>query len=208
MQDLGALGALEAVAASIRIGGMDVSSLLGWAGMALYTLAFVAVASGLLPRSPRYFLANLVAACAVAISSAALASWQAVAVNVAWALLSANALAGRRIVLPIWVPHVVHLAVAGLVAATLWQLGARGGPAAVEMLAWFSLLGFVYSYLAFANFLMGPTAFHVWNFAAATSLIPQVLREGNYPVLAIEVLWASVAIYGLVREMRPGRVPA
>jgi len=173
---------------------------IGWAGFAVYLLAYALLAAGLLRRGRPYFALNVAAALAVTAVSVFKGSVQAALINLAWAVLSAAAFVNAR-------PRAVasgRAVLRGLIAlglACAAALGLAGRWAgAVEALSWTSVAAFVGGYLLFSTHAVGRLEFHLLNVIASTSLLPGLWQDANWPVFALETAWGSIAAVGAVSE--------
>ena len=169
--------------------------LLGWFGTLLYLANYAYLAFYRRWRRPVYFSANGVAALSLVVSSAAIASWQAVGINFFWAAISVWLLIGGSFrfvrvgpgVLTVGVGLCWVTALPALFWQWQWQL-------AVAIIGWSSTFAFSAAYLLFAarRLTIGP--YHLWNAYAAFVLLPQLYLDANWPVLAMEVCWFVISL--------------
>jgi hypothetical protein len=75
-----------------------------------------------------------------------------------------------------------------------------------------NILGFVGAIIILAGFAWGTLrnaapdlAYHLSNFSGAALLAVSLTINFNLPALCLEVAWAAIALFGLVRMMRKGR---
>lgn len=153
----------------------------GSAGTLLY-LVNRALISLSAPYEDRcYFAGNLIAASAVAVSSLMMASWQASAINLVWAVISLRRLRGNAVDVPISGPRIILvLAVAAAIALVL-------RPAAVfAIFAWLSVAVFALACLLFASGGLGRHGYMWLNAYAATTMTPQLWLDRNFPVPTLD----------------------
>lgn len=176
---------------------------LGWVGTAIYLInyAYLGLAAGV--RHARYFAANAVAAGLLTVSSFALGSWQSVFINGFWLVVSVLAL--RAVTLRVGKLSRIHLLALVLVMLVsslfVWLQDERQ---AVALLGWSSACAFCGSYLLFSSHLLSTDEFHLFNGYAATALLPQLWRDENWPVLALELCWLVLSVIAYSRHARKG----
>lgn len=172
---------------------------LGWFGTSLYLgnyayLAFVSRYS-----RPMYFTANAVAAISLVISSFAIASWQAVGINLFWAAISLWLLLGRGFRFVTADPRLLVFVTFGFwviaLAAVIVAL-----PQSVSVLGWSSMFAFSASYLLFAADRLNVGMFHLWNAYAAVVLMPQLSLDSNWPVLLLEICWFLISVFAYINH--------
>lgn len=148
-----------------------------------------------------YFSVNLIAACLLVLSSAMLASWQAVAVNLFWASVSLLLLANvdlKRILFPRVIFHSLMLGWAFIIVIK-W-LSTAAFPS--DWLAWSSTTAFCLAYLLFVSDKMRAKNYFGWNSYAALSLLPQLWLDSNWSVFVLEICWAAISLFGYIRHYR------
>lgn len=174
---------------------------LGWFGTTLYLLNYAYLA--FYPKWKRviYFAANGIAAISLVVSSAALASWQAVGINGFWAAISIWLLLGLGFD---WVPltrRSLEFGVLGLLLVAAgsvywdWRLS-------VSWVGWSSTFAFSLAYLLFAAQKLQVRRYHFWNAYAAFVLLPQLWLDTNWPVFAMEVAWFGISVAALIKTYR------
>lgn len=176
--------------------------LLGWAGSLLY-LANHAALSALRAYPERvYLLGNLVAAVLVGAASLALHSWQSVGVNLFWAAVSLQGLAGRevhaRMLSERWFRRLTGLMVSGGVMAAAVSLRLSA-----DLLGWASVAGFCGVYFLFANHEVGRPAYFLYNVLAALLILPVLWLDRNWPVFALEACWAVLSFGAFLKHRGP-----
>ena len=148
-----------------------------------------------------YFAANMIAALALVVTSAALHSWQSMVTNLFWAGVSLRRLCGGSIYLPsglqAWTRPIAAiclvLALAGL---------AIGFEVLLASLAWISVVLFAGVYLLFAADRLQKRQYLWLNVLAALLILPQLWLDTNYPVFLLESIWAILSFVGAVRMPR------
>ena len=71
-----------------------------------------------------------------------------------------------------------------------------------NILAWFSVFAFSFSYFLFSIQKISEKLLHMYNFLAAVSLIPKMYMYDNMQVVILEVLWAFFAIKAYIEESK------
>jgi len=182
-------------------------TILGWIATAAYLVNHAYVSTRSEYRRGLYFGVNFAAASGIAVSSAALASWQAVATNVFWAAVSLAALLHVRI------EGRIPLAERWIISPifTLAALGAAWGLADLEagmgLVGWAATALFCAAYLLFANAAVTRPRFLLYNVAAAYLFTPILFLHGNWPVFGLEVAWGAISFAGW-RAAKRGARPA
>ena len=165
----------------------------GWVGTVLYLLnhAYVSLVKAWKPAW--YFSGNLLAALLLVIQSSYLQSWQAVAVNGFWLVISAYSLTGKKLTAnllkPAHLPFILFFTVG--VALAFLGLSFEG---VVQSLAWSATLAFGLRYFLFASSTLSQRQYLIYNFYAASVIAPAMYFDANYPVLALEVSWAVISL--------------
>lgn len=177
---------------------------IGWAGTVLYLVNHALLAFSRIERGRAYYLANGMAAALVTVSSVALSSWQAVAVNGFWVLASLAGLAGITLGVSraASARGLIGLCGVGLVVAAVLAVGdVQHG---IRGLGWAATVLFCGSYLLFAVGRMTQSVFLACNAAAAFGLIPVLVLDQNWPVVFLEVVWCALSVIGLMRMGKTG----
>lgn len=182
-------------------------ALIGWIATAVYLAnhACLSIERGY-PRR-LYYLLNFFAAGGLVISSLVIASWQPVAVNVFWAVVSLLALAGMSLktgsgVSQKWLLWPLY----ALVAAALLLL-AFDWMTAIITLGWAGTFLFCAAYLFFSGGIVRRRRFLLLNLIAACLLMPVLYLHQNWPVLALEAAWAVISLAGWLRAQRLPPLP-
>lgn len=175
-------------------------SLIGWLGTVSYLLAHFYLALTHDPRVRMYYVVNLLAALMLVFSSVVIASWQAAATNVFWALIS------LAIVLR-YAPQVSFKLSERWLIAPCVMLGLVGMGRSLfdfytgmSLLGWAGTLLFGLSYLLFASGVIQRRRFLWYNMTAAYALVPILYLDDNLPVFVLELAWGSISAVGLLRH--------
>ncbi|MEO1575151.1 MAG: hypothetical protein AAFU65_09350 [Pseudomonadota bacterium] len=177
-------------------------SLLGWAGTTLALGNHALLSFGRIERGRPYYLVNALGAVLVTLSSLALASWQAVAVNGFWVLASAAGYLGVTIRLTPAVSVRALLAVCLVLALPAGWHAFFDPAVALRWLGWSGTVLLCGSYLLFAVDRMSQGVFLACNAVAAFSLVPVLVLDQNWPVVLLELVWGILSLIGLVRWRR------
>ncbi|NHK27524.1 hypothetical protein FF098_006370 [Parvularcula flava] len=177
-------------------------SIIGWVATVIYLANHIALSVNRNYRGRLYFLLNLIGASGLVVSSLVLQSWQAVAINTFWAVVSLLSLAGRHtgtdfklsdkaLTWPVWV-----LGAGGLVYAIL---APNQGLAA---LGWAATLLFCGAYLLFSAETIRRRRFLAYNVAAAFGVAPILYIDANWPAFGLEMAWGTISLIGFVNAFR------
>lgn len=172
---------------------------IGWLGTGTYLVAYGLLSAKIIRAEALYYRLNILGASGIVVVSWAKGTWQAVAINVLWIVLSLYGLLGKsppvRAVSPRGARGVVAVVAAAALAAFSmgsWHLG-------IELLGWVSFLAFFLGYALFVSGRISQREFHVWNLVAPTVLLPELWVHRNAPVFVLEAVWALSAAVGLWR---------
>ena len=171
----------------------------GWLGTLLYLLnhAYISLESDWKTRI--YYSGNLLAAVLLVMQSSVLATWQAVAINAFWALVSVALLCRLAI-------DKVPFSMRGFLLLALLLIVWVGSQATVSTTALLSALGwssayfFCASYLLFSSGKMPPRYYFLCNLYAALALLPQLWISENWPVFCLEIIWAVLSAIGAAKR--------
>lgn len=182
----------------------------GWLGTALYLAAQMLLALFDLSRF-RYVMLNAAAALASSAYSVYIWSIQAVCINVVWTALSLAALRYHGVtVTPPRDPVAAHrrsLAIVGGGAAAFAAAWLGQPPDLWVWLSWLSFWLYSAAYFTFIFVGLRRNAFLALCITAASALIPQLVVDGNQPVLVVQGLWIVFSAVGLMRgEANAARV--
>ncbi|MCU7891352.1 MAG: hypothetical protein KZQ78_06955 [Candidatus Thiodiazotropha sp. (ex Ustalcina ferruginea)] len=178
---------------------MTTLSLIGWLGTAIYLLNYAYIS--LLPvwRKWIFFGGNLIAALCLILSSTVIGSWQAVAVNGFWAMISLLLLIGIRIALPLLFIRLIWV-MAGLFGFAIILACFKGIALTISLFGWSSVFIFCCGYLLFSAQHMAPRHYFILNTYAALALMPQLWLDNNWAVFWLEVIWASLSLLGVIQK--------
>ena len=181
--------------------------IVGWIGAFVYFYGYLLIALGLSTTRRHYLLVNTVAALCIIAVSAFKGTHPAVVLNIAWLAIS---IAGMRGAYPRFTVGSSRVFLAGgvvslAVVGVLFVAGER--TLAVLMLAWLGTAIFIVSYLLFVNQGISVAAFNRCNVVAPIALLPRLYDDSNWPVLALEVFWATVALYAVARRRPAAGAP-
>ena len=181
---------------------------LGWFAVIVYICAQAYVSFVSHFRRGVFYSLNAVAAVALAVASAAILSWQAVAVNVFWAGVSVLGLRYTK-----W-PNVLRVrprVVFWLISAVTFSglVGVANGALVrgFDLLGWAGTLLYCGIYLLFAAQRLGRRRYLLLNVAASALLMPIYYLDGNIPSLTLNVFWAGISFAGVFAIAVRGRAP-
>ncbi len=173
---------------------------IGWLGFLLYLIAYLLLATKIITANFTYYLLNIIAALFVVIISVLKGTVQTIVINVIWGVISYLAIIHYRLKLSLLNPvyfRFLHIAIF-LISA----LSALIDPYwSVVLFGWCSVFYFLDALLLYSNKIIKQSEFHIWNFLAAVTILPQLIHDSNWQVLALEVCWALFAVYGLIAEL-------
>jgi hypothetical protein len=175
---------------------------LGWVATLVYIAAqaYISWVQGYKPQL--YYKLNALGAAGFIVSSAAIASWQSVAVNVFWLLVSVLSLSQTRILKRARLSRWWVLAPLFLfcLVSLFWLTKDR--QLSFAMLGWAGSLLYCASYGLFAYHVIGRMRFLGYNCAAAVFLLPVYTLQTNWPAFALSVIWAIISASGCVAIAR------
>lgn len=181
----------------------------GWIGTSLYLLAQVLLSVFSISRS-RYVMLNALAAFLVSVYSLYVWSLQPVFINVVWTVLSliglkvvadqARIKKGSRVGLKSDGDNLSLLLIASGALVFLLGYGFLGmGP--LLWLSWLSFWLYSATYFCFIFFRLSDFWFFALCIVSAAIIIPQLLLDGNFPVVGVQVLWIFWSSVGVIRVM-------
>ena len=174
-------------------------SILGWFGTCLYLInhAYLSLYSKWKRRV--YYIGNLLAATALVISSSLLMSWQAVAINGFWAVISLMILCGVNLrALPVNSRRWIFMAsIVVLIAVVIWW---REPDKLWSLVSWGAALIFATAYLVFSAEKLAPRHYQLANVVAALMCMPQLWLDNNYAVFFLEVAWSIISAWAAYRR--------
>ena len=173
--------------------------ILGWGGTLLYLLNHAYLS--FIPNWNKtiYYSVNLIAALALVVSSVVLNSWQAVAINMFWAVVSALMvfefslrnlpILSRRFFLLLSVLVIVFVFAYLSSSEDIWNL-----------VSWIAAVIFCISYLMFTISKMNSKSYQIANFFAAIMCLPALWLQKNFAVFALEIVWALISIWSALKN--------
>ena len=180
----------------------------GWIAFALYLLAHAYLSILKDINKPIYFSLNIAAAVLLAVSSLAIASWQAVLINVFWGRGSWAGLINSAI-LNQYVPRywrtlapVAGLSIAGGVASFI------DTETALTLLGWAGVWLFCGSYLLFTATKIGRVSYLWASLVSYSLLLPIYYIQTNWPSFTLGIAWSAVTLAGLVDTLVRSRLSA
>lgn len=178
---------------------------LGWFGTTLYLINHVYLSFCRDWRRGFYYSGNLIAASSLVASSAYLQSWQAVAINAFWAIISILILFKLNLrKLPLTSRRFILLFLVTLLICVVAYLKA---PDQIwNLVSWIAAVLFSLSYLMFSAAKMPARYYQLCNFFAAGMCLPALWIQANYAVFALEVAWAFISIWAAVRQFNEAHI--
>lgn len=173
---------------------------IGWLGFLLYLLAYLLLATKIITANFTYYLLNIIAALFVVIISVLKGTVQTIVINVIWGLISYLAIIKYRLKFSMLRPsffriwHITIFIISGffVLIDPYWS---------VILFGWCSVFYFLDALLLYSNNIIKQSEFHIWNFLAAVTILPQLIHDSNWQVLVLEICWALFAVYGLIAEL-------
>jgi hypothetical protein len=181
--------------------------IVGWVGTLFYFYGYLRIALGINTTRKHYLTVNAVAALAITIVSVAKGTHPVVVLNLAWLAISIAGIRGAR---PRFIAISPRIFLAGgmaWVAAVAVAFMAGEQAYAVLMLAWLGTAVFILSYLLFVNEGISVIEFNICNVIAPIALLPRLYDDSNWPVLALELFWATIAVYAVASRRSATKVP-
>ncbi|MDJ0595220.1 MAG: hypothetical protein QNJ72_35450 [Pleurocapsa sp. MO_226.B13] len=177
-----------------------IEELLGWAGTATYFLAYILFTVKVISVDGLYLSLNIVASILIIIVSVAKSSWSAVLINFFWGVITISKAINCSLKLPRQGKLIFQVLMVILLAIGLSYSLVGNRYFGMLILAWCSTIGYSLSYLLFLNRELKLIEFHFWNFLLAIILIPQLVLDNNWQVVAIEIFWAGIALGGILNR--------
>ncbi|MEL6860512.1 MAG: hypothetical protein AAGL11_01640 [Pseudomonadota bacterium] len=174
----------------------------GWIAFALYLAAHAYLSLLKAINRPIYFSLNVAAAVLLTVSSGAIASWQAVLINVFWGLVSYAGLTNNPF-LDTYVPRywrtlapVALLFASGLIASPIDHA------LTLTLLGWAGVWLFCGSYLLFTAQKISRAAYLWASLAAYALLLPIYYVQTHWPSFTLGLAWSVITVIGLIEEYR------
>jgi hypothetical protein len=180
---------------------MNLITLLGWFGTCLYLVNHSYISLKPDWKHSIYYGGNFLAATSLVASSLAIFSMQAVIINGFWAIIS-FLLYFRISLAAIKIKSSWFYFCIVLFALYLLFNLIQTGNVNIAALGWLSAFLFSAGYLLFSIKVLPPRFYFIFNAIAALILLPQLWSDKNIPVLALEIVWTIISIYGAIQRYR------
>lgn len=177
---------------------MSLLFVVGWTGTCLYLCSHSYICYKKRWSTSVYYGLNFCAAILVTLYSLNHFSWQAVAINVFWALISlvsyfsinfrAFPFSLRMFDFTIWMFIAIIIIVYLSYPVFIYAL-----------MGWSSVFVFTAAYLLFSVGRMQAFSYFLWSAYAALAILPQLWIDKNLAVFTLEVIWAGVSLLGAMR---------
>ncbi len=174
-----------------------IEEILGWAGTATYFLAYILLTFKVISMDNLYLSLNIVAPVLIIIVSVAKSSWSPVLINFFWGVITISKAINCSLKLPRQGKLIFQVLMGLLLGIGLSCSLAGNWYFGILILAGCSTIGYSFSYLLFLNRKLKLIEFHLWNFLLAIILIPQLVLDNNWQVVAIDIFWAGIALWGI-----------
>lgn len=177
-----------------------IAYLIGWAATALYLAAQAYISLKPDYNKPLYYLMNIVAGSALALASVAFESWQAVAVNIYWALISGLVLTGALAEFRLDLSKRFQISLSGLVIIVIaaWAL-MDSGIGWVSGLGWIGTFLYCGSYFVLSIGSLSRIAYLWVNAGSGALLLPVYMQTDNWPSFTLNVVWIIISVVGATR---------
>ncbi|MDM7861850.1 hypothetical protein QTP81_14700 [Alteromonas sp. ASW11-36] len=175
-------------------------SLVGWLGTLLYLANHAYISTVENWRTKLYYSGNLSAAALLVVQSYILSSWQALAINAFWMIVSASLLMGMNLTRIPMTKKSFYLAVLALLTWVALAFLDGTLTKVFSTLGWTSTVVFCLCYLLFTAQKISQRLYLACNTYAAIALLPQLWVTENWPVFCLEVIWAGLSIWGIVKS--------
>ncbi len=174
---------------------------IGWIGSFLYILSYFLISFDYLKVNKLYYLLNILAAAFVIVISLYKQTIQPIAINSIWLYISFLGYNNKKISFIFFHKKFLHI-VSFIFLAVIIISFFYSYKQAFNVLAWFSVFSFSFSYFLFSIQRISEKLFHIYNFLAAMSLIPKMYMYDNMQVVVLESLWAFFAIKAYLAESK------
>lgn len=174
-------------------------TIIGWLGTIIYLINHAYISINKNWQKNIYYSANAVAAIFFVITSVFTNSWQAVVINLFWAIISLALISGTNLNR---IPLTKNFFYAVVLAMLLYFLGQYlfTGYVNIVLLGWISAVVFTSCYLLLSQEKMLPRFYLCWNAFASIIILPQLYQDVNWPVFGLQMIWAIISIYGAIRR--------
>lgn len=183
-------------------------SILGWFGSLLYLLNHAYIAMVKNWSAKVYYAGNFFAASFLVISSLMIFSYQAVVINGFWAIISVLLLLKFDVAKVPLSKRVFQLGFFIIIVFLLF-IGNRDGWVSdtfQSYLGWSSSYVFCLSYFLFCSKKLSHINYLLFNVYAASSLLPILWLQQNWPVLGLELCWALISIFGIFKRLEKNHI--
>ena len=177
-----------------------VIAFVGWLGTLLYLAnhAYISVVPNW--RTQLYYSGNLIAATLLVLQSYIVSSWQALTINVFWMIISASLLIRLNLNRIPVSKKSFNLMVLLLILWLVFTLLKGSLIDTINTLGWTSAVVFCACYLLFSAQKISHRLYLMCNTYAAVALLPQLWITANWPVFSLEVVWAGLSVWGIVKS--------
>ncbi len=172
---------------------------LGWVGTILYIVNHAYLSLYSQWRRDVYYLGNLLAASALVVSSSAIQSWQAVAINGFWAIISLLMLASVSLRALAFGSRRAQVLMSGVIAIAAVAV-IKSPDQLWNALNWIAAVIFALAYLMFCTDKMRPRHYQLANMIAALMTLPSLWQQQNYSVFCLEVTWAGLSAWAAYKK--------
>lgn len=171
--------------------------IVGWIGSFLYLLAYLLLALKRIGPGCRYLSLNGAGAICLLLVSLTKHSYQAVALHLLWGGVSICALARYRLRTVRTDSAWLRIPALGMFGFAVCLFLAGYTQLGIAIIAWACVFVLIFSYLLFVEVKISTLEFHIWNFLAASLMVPQLLVDSNWQALVLEVVWALASLVGV-----------
>jgi len=180
-----------------------ITAILGWFGSALYLInhGYISVVKNWHPTI--YYGGNLIAALSLVVSSLMMFSYQAVVINAFWALISVLLLIKVDVAKVPISKRIFNLGFVFILAWLAFSAFQHGWGSFTfhAYLGWSSSYVFCLSYFLFCSKKLSHINYLLFNFYAASALLPLLWSQQNWPVFSLEICWALISAYGVFKRI-------
>ncbi len=178
---------------------------LGWFGTTLYLINHAYLSFVPKWKKSIYYSANFIAALSLVVSSVYLHSWQAVAINVFWGVVSMLFLLKLRLrELPLSSGRFLLLLFGTILISIFAYL--RAPEQIWNVVSWVAAVIFSLSYLMFSASKMKARYYQLANFLAAIMCLPVLWIQVNYAVFALEIIWALISAWSAIKQFNEAHI--
>lgn len=172
---------------------------IGWLGTLLYLINHTYISIKKNWQKKVYYGGNALAAICLIFSSYFTNSWQAIAINTFWAIISVALYFDVNLSSIKFSKRFFYSILGGLITIFLGGFLLQN-QLNLALLGWISAFVFSGCYFLFSSEKMLPRYYLCWNAFAAIALLPQLWLDQNWPVFSLEIVWAIISLYGAARK--------